>query len=97
MVDHPLRQQIHLNRLSQKPGPPQQSPRGGGNIIVEKRSDEVKRRSYQVPGLGMKIMKMSVRNARASENHQGHGALPVAADPVDAVFFSNAPSISEVT
>jgi branched-chain amino acid transport system substrate-binding protein len=23
MVDHPLRQQIHLNRLSQKPGPPQ--------------------------------------------------------------------------
>src|SRR5450432_2134510 len=23
MVDHPLRHQIHLNRLSQKPGPPQ--------------------------------------------------------------------------
>jgi hypothetical protein len=23
MVDHPLRQQIHLNRLSHKPGPPQ--------------------------------------------------------------------------
>jgi hypothetical protein len=22
MVDHPLRQQIHLNRLSHKPGPP---------------------------------------------------------------------------
>jgi hypothetical protein len=45
----------------------------------------------------MKIMKMSVRNARASENHQGHGALPVAADPVDAVLFSNALSISKVT
>jgi hypothetical protein len=25
MVDHPLRHQIHLNRLSQKPGPPQTS------------------------------------------------------------------------
>ena len=45
----------------------------------------------------MKIMKMSVRNARASENHQGPGALPVAADPVDAVLFSNALSISKAT
>jgi hypothetical protein len=52
--------------------------RDGGQVTVEKQSDEVKRRPHQ-PVLEMTIMKMSDRNTRTSIIMAT--TLPAAADP----------------